>query len=111
MIYREKVTVNKKLFEQIKGLLEIEDINHLTEEQKKLNPLRDDCIGFIEVTFKNGNTITMDYYSGSTNYYDNCGMYDKNGRELTWFDISNELNKVEEFYYGEDIYIIEFEFD
>ena len=91
MTYRETVKIPKEIFERMNKLLNIDDLNNLTKEEKLLNPKQDDFIGLIFMDFENGNSITVDVCSGSHNYYDNCVLKDGNGYELTCFDCSYEL--------------------
>lgn len=107
MTYEELLFVGKDTLSRLNGLLSIESLeDNLTEEQLSLNPKADDCINWLQVTFENGNYITIDVCSGSENYYDNCVLCDKEGRELTTFDCNYSIDEEMEFNYGDDTYIV-----
>lgn len=106
MIYRETITLEKDLLERVNALLDIPDLSNLSEEEKLLNPKKDDFIGLMSVDFKNGNIIDIDVCSGTGNYYDSCVLKDADGYEITCFDCSYSIDNEMEFVYGNDTYIV-----
>lgn len=88
-------------------MLQIENLEILSKEEKSLNPKKDDAISLISVNFKNENIIDIDICSGSENYYDNCVLKDKEGHEITCFDCNYSIDNEMEFHYGNDTYIME----
>ena len=99
MRYVGKFKIEKERLEYYTDLLSIEDL----EQDDKGIGLKDDYIGIAKVDFDNGNFITIDLASGSTNYYDNIVLWDKDGNELICSDCTYDIDNFSLFY-GEDIY-------
>lgn len=109
MTYKATVTVKKEILERVNQLLNIEDLEQITNEELLLNPKVDDFISVASATFENGNIIDIDVCSGGTNYYDNCMLKDKDGYEIYCFDCNYSIDSEMEFCYGRDTYIINIE--
>ena len=98
-IGKYKITEEEDLY--YKKLLEIND---LAEDNKNIGK-QNDFISIACVEFINGNYVTIDLASGSTNYYDNICLYDKNGNELICSDCNYDKGSYELFYKN-DTYVI-----
>ena len=111
MVYKEKVEVTKKECEEWNALLE-KTLDEMTEEEiEKYGAKADDGRGGFWIDFENGSHITIDLYSGSSNYYDDRVWVSADGKKDVTFDCSYELarEKTDEYTVGEDTYIIEWE--
>ena len=111
MIYVEEFKIAKEQLDYYNKLLQV-DLDccspyYNEEEIEKLNAKIDDYIGIGVAEFKNGCYATIDIASGSSNYYENIVLYNKDGEELDVNDCTYELNSVELFC-DEDTYIIKF---
>ena len=111
MIYQGKFEIDKETLKYYNELLQV-DLDccspyYNEDEIERLDARIDDYIGIGLVEFSNGCYATIDIASGSSNYYENIVLYDKNGDELDVSDCTYELNSVE-LYYDEDTYIIKF---
>ncbi len=107
MTYKQTAIIEKSILDRVNRLLDIECFETLsTKKRKVLNAKEDDFIPLVSVVFGNENIIDIDVCSGTGNYYDNCVLKDKKGKEITCFDCSYSIDKTMEFNYGEDTYII-----
>ena len=105
--YATTVWMTRKVFEQINGLLKIRSLEELTEEEKKLNPMQNDCIGVFFAEFEDGASMTFDVCSGEENYYDNCILFvDKDDKVGVPIDCIFELPKSICVDYGMTTYIV-----
>ena len=88
-------------------LLDLDDcLPYYNEEDiERLNAKKDDYISIACVEFDNGNYLTIDLASGSSNYYDSIVLWDKNGNELMCLDCDYNLGNFE-FEYENDTYHI-----
>ena len=103
MEYIGSYEVTKKQLDYYNELLLVD-----LEDEEKANDIgasKDDYIGIACVEFTNGNYVTIDLASGSSNYYDNVVLWDKNGNELYCVDCDYSLSSFE-FEYENDIYHI-----
>ena len=78
------------------------------EDKEKANDIgasKDDYIGIACIEFNNGNYVTIDLASGSSNYYDNIVLWNKEGKELMCLDCDYSLSNFD-FEYENDIYHI-----
>ena len=111
MTYKEKVKIPQEELNWYNDLLKLDLEDNTTQNEhdiKRLSAKIDDYIGIRTIEFENGNYITIDLASGTSNYYDNIVLYNKEGQELMVSDCSYEINSFSLFY-EEDIYDIEFE--
>ena len=112
MEYKVVVTMAQAEFDRVNGLLDIEYLDDMTDEEYTiLCPKTDDYIGLFYVEFENGNHITIDVASGGSNYYDNCVLYDADGNELKVYDCGYHIGRTMVFMYHDDRYIVEIEFE
>lgn len=89
-------------------LLDLEENSpyYIEEDIERLDARIDDYIGIASIKFENGNVLTIDIASGSSNYFDNIVLYDKNGEELLVLDCDYNIDNFE-FEYDGDKYIVE----
>lgn len=107
MEYKKTLKLNKDYVEYLRNLLSIED---LSIDNKGIGRI-DDYIGIASVDFPNNKSITIDLASGSTNYYDNVVLWEKDGiyyNELDCSDCNFDIGTFELFH-DDDIYIVEIE--
>ena len=110
MIYSETFEIKKDSLKHYNELLQLDLDDCLPyyneHDIERLGAKKDDYIPIGFVKFNNGNYVTIDIASGSSNYYDNIVLYDKNGNELICSDCTYELSGFS-LYYGEDTYNVE----
>lgn len=112
MEYKVVVTMAQAEFDRVNGLLDIECLDDMTDEEHTiLCPFKFDNNHLFSYEFNNGNFISASVNSGGSNYYDNYVLFDKDGYELMVLDCSYEVEKYLEFEYEGDKYIIEIEFE
>ena len=110
MVYTEVVKISKSDYEYYNKLFEL---NFEEDSEDKINNYGgriDDYIGITSVEFSNGNYITIDLASGSSNYYDNIVLWSKDGQELVCADCDYNIGNFELFY-NEDVYNVIFELE
>lgn len=110
MTYKEKVKIAQEELNYYNSLLELDLDECLPYYDKhdieRLGAKTDDYIGIRTIEFKNGNYITIDLASGTSNYYDNIVLWNKDNQELCVSDCSYNLSSFSMFY-EDDIYDIE----
>ena len=127
MVYRNTNTVKmtQKEFDDINRLFEIdfEDVDENGDyvQQSLIDELgayKDDNYAGLYFTFENGKELTIDIDSGSSNYYDNCVLWDiesvgdkKIATENYVFDCGYCIEQEMEFDNGEDTYICKIEIE
>lgn len=112
MTYKGKVNITQEELNYYNELLQLDLEENLPYYNKhdieRLGAKTDDYIGIRTITFENGNYITIDLASGTSNYYDNIVLWNKNNEELSVSDCNYEISNFSLFY-EEDIYDICFE--
>ena len=108
MTYIGTINLSKEDIKYYNDLLSIDDLGDEDNEEiiKKLGAKQDDEIGIAWVCFENGNSISIDLASGSTNYYDNIVLWNSDNYEICAFDCGYEISEEMAFEYEEDTYII-----
>ena len=96
----------QKIFDLIQA--KFDNIDILDFVNDLLNAKTDDYIGIARVDFENGNYLLIDIASGSSNYYDNIVLYDKNDSELYVFDCEYKIDSFD-FEYENNMYSLEIE--
>lgn len=110
MVYKEKVKISKSDYEYYNKLFELDFEEDSEDKINNYGGRIDDYIGITSVEFSNGNYITIDLASGSSNYYDNIVLWSKDGQELTCADCNYTIDSFELFY-DNDIYEVEFDIE
>lgn len=110
MTYKAKVKMTKEELKKYNELLQLDLEESLPyydkQEIERLGAKKEDYIEIRTIEFENGNYITIDLASGTSNYYDNIVLWNKEGQELMVSDCSYEISSFSLFY-EEDIYDIE----
>lgn len=110
MTYKEKIKITQEELNYYNELLQLDLEECLPYYDKhdieRLGAKTDDYIEIRTIEFKNGNYITIDLASGTSNYYDNIVLYSKDNEELV---VSECDYKISDFsiFYKNDIYEIE----
>ena len=111
MTYKEKVLISQEELNWYNNLLQLNLEDNTTQNAhdiERLSAKTNDYIGIRTIEFENGNYVTIDLASGTSNYYDNIVLWNKDGYEL----MVNDCNyKISDFSldYDNDIYDIEIE--
>lgn len=106
------IILTKEEFDWISSALEVDFENHDVEWLADHGFYKDDHIGIGAVDFEDGSTIVFDIWSGSSNYWDDWTLYDKNEVDIWQFDPSFEITDGEIEFYCDDnetTYIINIE--
>lgn len=110
MIYKAKIELSQAEITLYNRLLEEIDFDDDTKEMQdkiaELGAKQDDQIGIYSYEFENGNYVNIDICSGSSNYYDNIVLFDKNGNELWVNEYDFRIDSFE-FELDDDTYIVE----
>lgn len=111
MVYRKEVKITQEELNYYNELLQLDLEESLPYYNKndieRLGAKTDDYIDIRVINFENGNYITIDLASGTSNYYDNIVLWNKNNEELLVSDCNYEISSFELFY-GDDIYEVKF---
>lgn len=97
MIYEETVKLPKEMFDRINRLLDIEDLEEMTDaELLAAGANTDQHEGIFSVRFEDGSTMNYDLCSGQTNYYDDVVWTSPDEKRDVVLDCSFCLDTVEE---------------
>ena len=106
MTYVESVSLPTETFDRIHKLLTLPYFDEMTDNEMRDAGAEDGTYeGVFAVTFEDGTLFTYDLCSGSSNYYDNMVLTDKDGYESV-FDCDYELDRKIELNVGNSTYII-----
>lgn len=106
MKYVSEVEISRKEFDYINRLLRDIDFNDDSDEMQDIIDKLDahkyshPCGFWFD--FDDGSHITIDIYSGSSNYYDDCLWVSSDGKEDYLFDCSYWLDEEMEFHPTDD---------
>lgn len=97
------VKMSRDKFERINALLDIEDIEELSDEkQEEIHALPESEIIY-DVEFDDGTVITLSLEHGSTNFYTSPYITNRNGQEIdSDDDVGFSLETEEEFLVPDD---------
>lgn len=106
MVYKYYKLVKMDDMERINKLLAIKDLSELNENTS-IGAKPHDHINLFDVTFENGNTISVEVCSGSQNYYENIVLFDNKNNEIAVLDPNNYIGDEIKLLHRNDTYIIE----
>lgn len=102
-MYKKTITIEKDLWDKAEKLLQIEDLNNLSEEEKLLNPNFLDTFNIFKVKFDNGYYIELNLLSGDeiNSYYWDCSVLKNPDGEMVDYNKSPDytLSGYSEIYY------------
>ena len=112
MRYVEKFRISVEELKHYNELLQLdleEDLPFYNKDDiERLGAKKDDYIGIGVIEFENGNYLTIDIASGTSNYYDNIVLYSECGEELYVLDCDYKIDSFE-FDFEDSTYVIEIE--
>ena len=81
MTYTETVKISKKEFDRINRLLEIDNMEEMSDEElRAAGANTHHCEGVYSVRFEDGSSMNYDLCSGSENYYDDVVWTSPDGK-------------------------------
>lgn len=112
MVYTNtnKIKIRKKEFEDRQELASVNFEETDKETIERLGAITDDTINWLCFKFENGKTITIDICSGTSNYYVNAVLWNKDKEIEFEFDDESGIEEEMQFVickddFTEDIYI------
>ena len=106
------IVLSKEKLDWMSEALSINFEEHDDEWLLDHNFHKDDHVGIAGVDFEDGSTIIFDLWSGSSNYWDDWTLYDKNEVDIWQFNPSFEISAGEIEFYCDDndtVYLINIE--
>lgn len=110
MVYNNinKVELSKTEFNRLRDFLKVDFENDSEEMQNlidRIDAFKDDYIPVCVFAFENGDRISVRLCSGSSNYYDDCELWNKDDDRRDWtFDCGYEIDEDMQFEYDGNLY-------